>query len=116
MINNIGVTDVLIDDVTTEALVLQTHFEASDSKIAFINKAISDFKNQKMVSDPSINHFLIYLSGSMSLSEFLELWKQYAQKDAIAVAFLNVLVMAMVFHVDSEGEVLESEDLLMDNW
>lgn len=111
MTNSISVSDVSINDVVSEAIVLQTYFNESDAKIGFINRAISDFRNHKMVSDPSIDLFFVYINGSMSSSEFVLLWSQYVQKDQVASAFVNRLSMAIVFQVDDNGEVLNSEDL-----
>ena len=89
-----------LDDVTT----LNT----------FIQHAVTQFRNQRMISPPQTATMLVTLIGTVTVEQFLPIWRKHVDADPGAKVFMGLMKKADLLHGSKDGKTILGQASLLD--
>ncbi len=93
------------------AIVMGLDISDLESTDTFLEHVIQQFKNQRMCSPPNTVNMTITIAGDWSAERFCDMWTQRYDTDPILQAFMSMMTLADVLHIQGR-EVLDRASLL----
>lgn len=97
---------------TTTAIMVAVNIHNRATADEFVKETLHKILLQRMISPPDTGLLCITLIGSVTASEFAELWQKHLPAEPGMVVFLKQMKAADVLHGTREGKVLEQVSLL----